>query len=137
MEWLHHHGFAIIINQYSAVIVIVIVIVNINININIGIKTYTLPPLTITRLQSIRKAAVAVGGGAMMGTGAVLMATPLHPVGHAITIGGLAVLGTEFEAPKKAMESVTRKLRNSVQQKRKSSNSSNISAATATTKIIQ
>jgi hypothetical protein len=32
------------------------------------------------------------------------MVTPLHPVGHAMAIGGLGVLGTEFEAPKKVFQ---------------------------------
>ncbi|CAB9526700.1 expressed unknown protein [Seminavis robusta] len=43
--------------------------------------------------QRIRRASVKVGGGVMVGTGAVLMVTPLHPVGHALAIGGVAVLG--------------------------------------------
>jgi hypothetical protein len=29
--------------------------------------------------------------------------TPLHPIGHAMAIGGLGVLGTEFDGPRKAM----------------------------------
>ncbi|VEU35559.1 unnamed protein product [Pseudo-nitzschia multistriata] len=56
-----------------------------------------------TRVARIRRAAVTVGGGALVGTGAVLMATPLHPVGHAMALSGLGVLGTEFEAPRKAV----------------------------------
>ena len=67
----------------------------------VGITTCTLPP---TRLESIRKKAVAVGGGALVGTGAVLMVTPLHPFGHAMAIGGLGVLGTEFEGPRKVFQ---------------------------------
>lgn len=66
-----------------------------------AITTCNVPP---TRLESFRKTAVAATGGALVGTGAVLMVTPLHPVGHAMAIGGLGVLGTEFEAPKKAFE---------------------------------
>ena len=65
----------------------------------VGITVCTVPP---TRMESIRKTAVAATGGALVGTGAVLMVTPLHPIGHAMAIGGLGVLGTEFEAPKKA-----------------------------------
>jgi len=54
---------------------------------------------------SLRRAAVAVGGGAMVGVGSVIMATPLHPIGHAMAIGGVAVLGTEFEAPRRIVNS--------------------------------
>ena len=48
---------------------------------------------------------MAVGGGTMTAVGAVMMVTPLHPIGHALAIGGVTVLGTEFDAPKKALES--------------------------------
>jgi hypothetical protein len=45
------------------------------------------------------------------------MVTPLHPVGHAMAIGGVGILGTEFEAPKRALEKVTKSLqRNSTKQ---------------------
>eukprot|EP00535_Pseudo-nitzschia_heimii_P003197 CAMPEP_0197176128 /NCGR_PEP_ID=MMETSP1423-20130617/2160_1 /TAXON_ID=476441 /ORGANISM="Pseudo-nitzschia heimii, Strain UNC1101" /LENGTH=804 /DNA_ID=CAMNT_0042625451 /DNA_START=185 /DNA_END=2599 /DNA_ORIENTATION=- len=67
----------------------------------VGITTCSLPP---TMLAAIRKRAVAMGGGALIGTGAVLMVTPLHPVGHAMAIGGLGVLGTEFETPRRAFQ---------------------------------
>lgn len=53
---------------------------------------------------SLRKAAVGVGGSAMVGVGAVLMVTPLHPVGHVMAVSGMGVLGTEFEAPRQAMK---------------------------------
>ena len=32
------------------------------------------------------------------------MATPLHPLGHAMAFGGVGVLGTEFEGPKRALQ---------------------------------
>ena len=32
--------------------------------------------------------------------------TPLHPIGHAMAIGGMGVLGTEFEGPRKAWTKV-------------------------------
>lgn len=56
------------------------------------------------RWNLVRRAAVAVGGGTLLGVGGVLMVTPLHPVGHAMTIGGVGVLGTEFEAPRRALQ---------------------------------
>ncbi len=67
----------------------------------VSITTCSTPP---TVMESIRKKAVAATGGALVGTGAVLMVTPLHPVGHAMAIGGLGVLGTEFETPRKAFQ---------------------------------
>ena len=54
---------------------------------------------------SVRRAAVAAAGGSMMSVGAAIMATPLHPVGHALAIGGVGVLSTEFEGPRRAMQS--------------------------------
>lgn len=64
--------------------------------------------------RRVRKGAVAVSGGAMVGVGAVLMATPLHPIGHAMAFGGVGLLGTEFERPKRAMSSISTSLRNSI-----------------------
>jgi hypothetical protein len=58
------------------------------------------------RWKQVRKATVAVGGSTLLGVGAVLMVTPLHPVGHAMAIGGISVLGTEFDAPKRCLHSV-------------------------------
>ena len=54
------------------------------------------------------------------------MATPLHPVGHAMALGGVGLLSTEFEAPKKVLESTKKRLgdmRQSFQQRRESSSS--------------
>jgi len=72
---------------------------------------------TITNSQSlgakIRKTAVAVGGGAILGTGVVMMATPLHPIGHAMAFGGAGILGTEFEAPRRAMARMSNAVRGS------------------------
>lgn len=98
----------------------------------VGLRTFQKP---LTRIQSIRKTAVAVGGGALVGTGAVLMATPLHPVGHAMTIGGLGVLGTEFEGPKNAVKSVRRSLTNLRQAKKKEDESSSPSVSSPKTGV--
>eukprot|EP00957_Ditylum_brightwellii_P139615 10641023-Ditylum_brightwellii.AAC.1 len=59
--------------------------------------------------DNVRKAAVAMGGGTMVSAGAILMVTPLHPIGHAMAIGGVGVLGTEFELPRKAVSSAKRR----------------------------
>jgi hypothetical protein len=56
------------------------------------------------RWARIRRATVAVGGGTMVGVGSILMVTPLHPVGHAMAMGGVGVLGTEFEAPRRVIK---------------------------------
>lgn len=56
-----------------------------------------------TRWGKIRRAAVAAGGGTLMASGAILMVTPLHPVGHAMALGGMGMLGTECEVPRNAM----------------------------------
>ena len=63
------------------------------------------------RWNRLRKAAVAVGGGTLVGLGSIMLVTPLHPVGHAITLGGVGVLGTEFEGPKKALQAAKDKFR--------------------------
>jgi hypothetical protein len=39
------------------------------------------------------------------------MATPLHPVGHAMTLGGVGVLGTEFEGPRRAFQAAKNSFR--------------------------
>lgn len=61
--------------------------------------------IPLTRWQKTRRASVAVAGGTLVTAGAVVMATPLHPIGHALAIGGVSVLATEFEAPKRALSS--------------------------------
>ena len=73
-----------------------------------------------------RRSAVAAGGGTLVASGTILMATPLHPVGHAMALGGVGLLLTEFEAPKKVLESTKKRLddmRQSFQQRRESSSS--------------
>jgi len=52
-----------------------------------------------TRWGKIRKAAVTAGGGTLVASGALLMATPLHPVGHAMAFGGVGLLSTEYDTP--------------------------------------
>ena len=66
---------------------------------------------TQRRWDQVRRTAVAVSGGALLGVGAVIMATPLHPVGHAMAFGGIGVLGTEFEAPKRMIQATRDKFR--------------------------
>lgn len=65
---------------------------------------------TATGWDTIRRAVVTAGGGTLVASGAILMATPLHPVGHAMAIGGVGILGTEYEGPRKVMTSVKERL---------------------------
>ena len=67
-----------------------------------------------------------------MASGTILMATPLHPVGHAMALGGVGLLSTEFEAPKKVLESTKKRIgdmRQSFQQRRESGSSSPVENA--------
>ena len=99
---------------------------------------YAIPPLSpiCTHLQLylgvshshiFRRSAVAAGGGTLVASGTILMATPLHPVGHAMALGGVGLLSTEFEAPKKVLESTKKRIgdmRQSFQQRREPGSSS-------------
>lgn len=60
----------------------------------------------LTRWDIVRKSVVGAMGGTLTVSGTVLYFTPLHPVGHAMALGGVAVLVTEFEAPRRAMVNV-------------------------------
>eukprot|EP00536_Pseudo-nitzschia_multiseries_P017119 jgi/Psemu1/49418/gm1.49418_g len=48
----------------------------------------------------VKKASVALGGGAMIGVGLVV-----HPLGGILLASGVSVLGTEFEAPNRMVKS--------------------------------
>ena len=72
----------------------------------VRIRTYGPTVRRRDRMDSFRRAAVGVAGGTLVGVGGVLMVTPLHPIGHAMAIGGVGVLGTEFEGPRKAMRNM-------------------------------
>ena len=65
------------------------------------------------KLAKLRKAVVTAGGGSLVVCGSALMVTPLHPIGHAMAIGGVAALSTEYEAPKRVLESAKSRLRRS------------------------
>lgn len=54
-----------------------------------------------SRTEALKSVLVAATGSAMVGVGSVLFFTPLHPVGHAMLLGGGSVLATKFEGPKK------------------------------------
>jgi hypothetical protein len=71
-----------------------------------------------TRAQTVfrgaKKAAVAVGGGAMTGVGLMLVPTPLP--GELLVLGGVYLLGTEFEAPGRLMKNARNKFARVVQK---------------------
>ena len=70
----------------------------------ITISISTIAPAASCWQQRLRRTTVAVGGGTLVGMGAVVMASPFHPIGHAMTLGGLGLLGTEFEGPKRVLK---------------------------------
>jgi len=51
----------------------------------------------------LKKVAVGVGGSTMLGVGAVMMITPLHPLGQAMAIGGAGLL--KYEGSKRVIQS--------------------------------
>lgn len=57
-----------------------------------------------TILEAARKAGVAVAGGTMVGIGMVMIPLPT-PFGFAVAGAGMAVLGTEFPAAQRALDS--------------------------------
>lgn len=57
-----------------------------------------------TVFETARKAGVAVAGGAMVGIGVVMIPLPT-PFGFVVAGAGMAVLGTEFPAAQKALDS--------------------------------
>lgn len=57
----------------------------------------------VSRTETLKNILVAATGSTMVGVGSVLFFTPLHPVGHAMLLGGGSVLATKFEGPKKLL----------------------------------
>jgi hypothetical protein len=75
---------------------------------SLTITTYT-PPQISGRNGGLRKAFMGVGGSVLVGAGVAIMATPLHPLGHAMalggghvmTYGGMGVISSQLKGPKK------------------------------------
>ena len=55
-------------------------------------------------LRGAKRAGVAVGGGTMVGVGLVFIPTLPPPFGEALIVGGVSLLGTEFEGPKRVVK---------------------------------
>jgi len=61
-----------------------------------------------------RKAGAAVGGGALIGVGVVMIPTLPPPLASLAMLGGYAVLGKEFEGPRKVVLNARDKLREDI-----------------------
>ena len=58
-----------------------------------------------------KKSAVAVGGGALIGVGVVMIPTLPPPFASIAFLGGYALLGTEFKGPRKVVKNARDKMR--------------------------
>ena len=61
--------------------------------------------------KAAKKSAVAVGGGALIGVGVVMIPTLPPPFASLTMLGGYALLGTEFEGPRKVVKNARDKMR--------------------------
>lgn len=64
--------------------------------------------MATTPRRVVRKAVVGVVGGTVTVVGLALI--PLPGPGTLVTAGGLAILGTEFEAPRRALQAARRRI---------------------------
>ena len=62
--------------------------------------------------KAAKKTGVAVGGGALIGVGVVMIPTLPPPFASLTMLGGYALLGTEFEGPRKVVNNARDKMRN-------------------------
>jgi hypothetical protein len=71
-----------------------------------------------TRAQSFmrqaKRGAIALGGGTLVGVGLIFIPTLPPPFGEVLILGGVSLLGTEFEAPKRVMKSARDSLERAV-----------------------
>ncbi|KAL3916516.1 MAG: hypothetical protein SGILL_005143 [Bacillariaceae sp.] len=65
-------------------------------------------------MRSAKRAGIAIGGGTMVGVGLIFIPTLPPPFGEVLIVGGVSVLGTEFEAPKRLMRSTRDSLERAV-----------------------
>eukprot|EP00550_Attheya_septentrionalis_P006557 CAMPEP_0198287392 /NCGR_PEP_ID=MMETSP1449-20131203/6229_1 /TAXON_ID=420275 /ORGANISM="Attheya septentrionalis, Strain CCMP2084" /LENGTH=316 /DNA_ID=CAMNT_0043985343 /DNA_START=29 /DNA_END=979 /DNA_ORIENTATION=+ len=72
------------------------------------------PNLGITK--AIKKGAVAMGGGALIGVGVVMIPTLPPPFASLTILGGYAVLGTAFEGPRKVVKDAREQLTTSLNE---------------------
>lgn len=62
--------------------------------------------------KAAKKTGVAVGGGALIGVGVVMIPTLPPPFASLTLLGGLTLLGTEFEGPRNVVKNARDKMRN-------------------------
>jgi hypothetical protein len=65
-------------------------------------------------LRQAKRTGIAIGGGGMVGVGLILIPTVPPPFGEILIAGGVTVLSTEFEAPKRVVRSARDSLETSV-----------------------
>lgn len=65
-------------------------------------------------MRHAKRAGVAIGGGTLVGVGLIFIPTLPPPFGEVLIVGGVSVLGTEFEAPKRVMRSARDSLERAV-----------------------
>jgi hypothetical protein len=65
-------------------------------------------------IRSAKRAGIAIGGGTMVGVGLIFIPTLPPPFGEVLIVGGVSVLGTEFEAPKRLVRSTRDSLERSI-----------------------
>ena len=80
--------------------------------------------------MTLRRAVVGGVGGFMVGVGSVIFFTPLHPIGHAMAMGGMALLATEFERPKKMIVDMKNSMTKTFAKLKGSKSSSNVEEET-------
>jgi len=67
-------------------------------------------------MRRARLAGVGAVGGTMLGLGLIMIPLPFPPpFGEILVVGGVSVLGTEFEAPKRVMRNVRKSLQSVVE----------------------
>jgi len=71
-------------------------------------------------MRRARRTGVGAVGGTMLGLGLIMIPLPFPPpFGEILVVGGVSVLGTEFEAPKRVMRNARNVIQNAVESHRK------------------
>jgi len=68
-----------------------------------ALRTQHEPTRAQKMMRHAKRAGIALGGGTMVGVGLIFIPTLPPPFGEVLIVGGISVLGTEFEGPKKVM----------------------------------
>mmetsp|Transcript_58777 Transcript_58777/g.143775 ORF Transcript_58777/g.143775 Transcript_58777/m.143775 type:complete len:615 (-) Transcript_58777:87-1931(-) len=65
-------------------------------------------------MRQAKRTSIAIGGGSMVGVGLILIPTVPPPFGEVLIAGGVTVLSSEFEAPKRVVRNARDSLETSV-----------------------